>query len=207
MPVVDVTGFEAALTKIPGIQRARIVGDPEPKEIHLVSTKERAPKQLVRDVQSLATATFGLQIDHRIVSIVQLDSELPKEASQRPSINNVTVASTSGGGRVDVELKWPDGRTTSGGSSSGPSREEKSRAAAAAVAQALGPVLAESEATVDIEDVTNDSTGGAVVVRVAWSDKDSSTPLVGAALVDDDIVTATTRAVLSAVNRKVAQTV
>lgn len=131
---------------------------------------------------------------------------LPKEASQRPSINNVTVASTSSGGHIDVELKWPDGRTTSGGSSSGPSREEKSRAAADAVAQALGPVLAESEASVDIEDVS-DSTGGAVVVRVAWSQHDNSTPLVGAALVDDDIVSATTRAVLSAVNRKVAQSV
>ncbi len=206
---MNVLDFETALTKIPGVQRARVVGDPDPIEIHLVTTRERAPKQLVRDVQSLATATFGLQIDHRIVSVVQLEEKLLPDATQRPAISNVVVSSTSGGGRVDVELKWPDGKTTSGGASSGSSRDERLKAATDAVVQALSPVLTETSVALDLESVTTQDTGGreAVLVRLSWSEGGKKVPLVGAALIEDDLVSATTRAVLQAINRKLAQTV
>ena len=206
---MSVGEFEDALTKIPGVQRARVVGDPDPQEIHLVSTRERSPKQLVRDVQSLATATFGLQIDHRIVSVVQLEEMLPLEATQRPSINNVVISSTSGGGRIDIELKWPDGRTTSGGASAGPSREERLKASTDAIVQALNPMLTETNVALDLESVTTQDTGGreAVLVRLLWTEGGKKIPLIGAALIEDDLVSATTRAVLQAINRKLAQAV
>ncbi len=65
--------LEQDLRKIPGVRSVRVVGQQHPEEIHIVSSGERSPKQMVRDVQSLASAGFGLAIDHRIVSIVQLD--------------------------------------------------------------------------------------------------------------------------------------
>lgn len=65
--------LEEDLRKIPGITHARVVGEEKPREIHIVASPQRSPKQLVRDVQSLAAARFGMPIDHRIVSIVRLD--------------------------------------------------------------------------------------------------------------------------------------
>ncbi len=54
------------------------MGADEPSEIHIVATSTRSPKQLVRDIQSLASAGFGFAIDHRIVSIVRLeDADVP----------------------------------------------------------------------------------------------------------------------------------
>ena len=77
--------LEADLRKVPGVRSARIIGDNgSPSEIHIVSTSSRAPKQVVRDVQSLATAGFGIQIDHRIVSIVQLDEPLEPDPPRSP---------------------------------------------------------------------------------------------------------------------------
>jgi len=70
--------LEHELCRIPGVTAARVVMDEEdvPVEVHVLATTEKHAKQLVRDVQSVAITTFGLDIDRRVVSVVQLD-ELP----------------------------------------------------------------------------------------------------------------------------------
>src|SRR5207248_11226560 len=75
-------GLEVELHKIPGVTGVRVIGDQAPSEIHIVATPGRPAKQVVRDVQSLAAAGFGMSIDHRIVSVVQLD--------EAPDILNLT---------------------------------------------------------------------------------------------------------------------
>lgn len=67
--------LETALRSIPGVRAASVVttADANPTEIHVLADHHKAPKQLVRDIQSLASASYGLDIDHRIVSIVQID--------------------------------------------------------------------------------------------------------------------------------------
>src|ERR671919_677812 len=64
--------IENDLLRVPGVMSASVVGEETPREIHVVATPERSPKQIVRDVQSLTSARFGISIDHRIVSVVQL---------------------------------------------------------------------------------------------------------------------------------------
>ncbi len=80
MPEPRLRRFEEELTRVGGVRRVRVIGDDQPTEIHVVATFDRTPKQLVRDVQSLAAAAFGFTIDHRIVSVVQLDDQEPEEA-------------------------------------------------------------------------------------------------------------------------------
>ncbi|HAS07826.1 MAG TPA: hypothetical protein DCR52_00800, partial [Actinobacteria bacterium] len=80
--------LEAALRNIQGIRAASVVtnGKSEPTEIHILAMSGKAPKQIVRDVQSLAMAQFDLDIDHRIVSVVQLeDSDIAPTPPQQPS--------------------------------------------------------------------------------------------------------------------------
>src|SRR2546421_8878302 len=55
-----------------------------PVEVHVLATTEKHAKQLVRDVQSVAITTFGLDIDRRVVSVVQLD-ELPGAGPPGPA--------------------------------------------------------------------------------------------------------------------------
>jgi len=77
--------FEAALRQIQGVRAASVVttGTGVPSEIHILAATGKAPKQVVRDVQSLAMARFDLDIDHRIVSVVQLD-ESDLETTKAP---------------------------------------------------------------------------------------------------------------------------
>jgi hypothetical protein len=66
--------FEDAIRGIPGVRAASVVTDAAgtPTEVHVVTGDEKSAKQFVRDIQSVAMASFELELDHRVVSIVQL---------------------------------------------------------------------------------------------------------------------------------------
>ena len=206
--------LERDLRKVQGIRSARVVGEEEPSEIHIVSTLDRPPKQVVRDVQSLAAARFDMPIDHRIVSVVQLDEELaarparaPAAEGGRPVLDRVVVASKGGSGWVKVVLRWPDGEVSEGSGSSGPTREARARGATVALLQALQPVLESRESRLDVEHVLIHRVGSAdsVVVRAVFNDRGRPTPVVGSALVADDVATASVHALLQAANRKLSR--
>jgi hypothetical protein len=67
--------LEEALSRIQGVTAASVItlADGQPTEIHVLASPARHAKQIVRDVQSLAMAQYGIDLDHRIVSVVQLD--------------------------------------------------------------------------------------------------------------------------------------
>lgn len=66
---------EALVGEVIGVIASRIVpGFERPvDEVHVVATTERSPKQIVRDVQSLLYTQMAISIDHRVVSVVQID--------------------------------------------------------------------------------------------------------------------------------------
>jgi hypothetical protein len=217
------TRLEEDLRRVPGIKSARIVGDEAPTEIHIVAGSDRAPKQLVRDVQSLAQAGFGVAIDHRIVSVVQLDDEAPAEAedrtinldsdgappppparSHRPLLERVVFATKGTSGWVKVALRWPDGEITEGAGPAAGSREARARGATLATLNALEPVLTSMGASLEIDHVIVHRVGqsDAILVRALFYDGSSSTAVVGSAVVEDDVATAAVRALLHAINRK-----
>ena len=234
MAGTNLTQLEQQLLRVPGVRSARVVGDDDvPTEIHIVTTSKRSPKQVVRDVQSLAAAGFQIPIDHRIVSVVQLDDAPtppppPAQPQAAPAsvtlsedqpapvspasnghhdrlvLERVVLASKGDSGWVKVALRWPDGQTTEGAGTAGSSREARARGAATALLQALAPVLEARQARVDVDHVMIQRVGSSdsVLVRAVFYDRGTVTPLVGTALVYDDVATASVRAILQATNRK-----
>ena len=73
---VDTDDLEQELCRVAEITAARVVADDQGviSEVHILSLPNKHAKQVVRDVQSVAMATFGLDLDRRIVSVVQLDA-------------------------------------------------------------------------------------------------------------------------------------
>ena len=71
---VSVEDIEDLLTKLPGVHRARVavndVGYIE--EVHVLATDRRAPKQVVRDIESLLAAKWAIRIDHKRISVAQV---------------------------------------------------------------------------------------------------------------------------------------
>jgi hypothetical protein len=205
--------LEEDLQRVPGVRNARVVGVDSPSEIHIVSTPDRSPKQVVRDVQSLASAGFGLTIDHRIVSVVQLsedaEPEVPAAAKsppgdERPLLESVVIASKGSSGWVKVRLRWPGGDTTEGAGATTATREARARGATIALLRALEPGLAARTAKLDVEQVLihRIGSGECVLVRGLYAEAGTNTPIVGSALIHDDVATAAVHALLHAINRK-----
>ena len=199
--------FQTELRKIPGVRSARVVGDEQLDEIHIVATQDRSAKQIMRDVRSLGAAGFGLDIDHRIVSVAQIDDDGSAPASpSRPIISWVYTARKGDEGRVDIGLTWPWGERTGGAVSTSQKKDARARAGAEAVVEALSPELTDREATVDVESVLIERFGATdwILVKARFKEKSGSTAVLGTALIEDDVITSAARALLHALNRKIA---
>ena len=71
---IDMHAVEAEICRLPDVAAVRVVTDDlsRPVEVHVLAHTGKHAKQVVRDVQSVALASFNLEIDRRIVSVVQL---------------------------------------------------------------------------------------------------------------------------------------
>ncbi len=217
--------LEQQLLRVPGIRNARVAGTDSPTEIHIVAGPEKSPKQVVRDVQSLASAGFGIPIDHRIVSVVQLEDRgepegparavgngaqpvpaPPAETRTRPVLERVAVVTRADRSWVNVVLRWADGSTTQSVSTAESSRLARARAAVTTVLRALDPVLKSRRATIEIQEVALQAIGSkqGVVVHGTYRSGGVAIEISGSAIVHDDISTAAVHATLHAVNRQLA---
>lgn len=95
---VDIAEIERELNRIPEVTAVRLVTDQfdRPVEVHVLATPAKHPKQVVRDIQSVAKVTFDMELDHRVISVVQLDNGNLPEAMQAG-----VLAAAAGAAAVD----------------------------------------------------------------------------------------------------------
>ena len=80
------------------------------------------------------------------------------------------------------------------------------RISAEAVLESLDPWIGDSGTTVHLEslEIVDIGTSEAIVVKVMYGSDETTAALVGAALMEGDLTSAATKAMLSALNRKLA---
>lgn len=86
MPEFDPNQIDTLLETLTGVVRARVrpdAGGQKLREIHVLSDGALAPKQIVRNIETLLKTAFDLTIDHRIVSIAVLKEGADVEAAER----------------------------------------------------------------------------------------------------------------------------
>jgi hypothetical protein len=204
MEQMDQGVLEAELASLPEVRAARVVTTPNGRisEIHIVSEGTKSPKQLVRDVQTVAQARFGLQIDHRIVSVVRFPDEPSPAAKARYTLSSLSWSTegTKATCRVRIEI----GDETVLGESSGPaSSVGRARLTAEATTNALSQV-AKDPPVADVGDVRVVDVGAqrvAVAVVVLLLGAGEEVVVTGSAPVRGDESEAIARAILDAVAR------
>ena len=79
---------ENLLTSLTGILSARVVVTPlgDVSEIHVLTTSDVQPKQVVRNIESALLAQLGMKIDHRKISVAQTADVRPIEQLQEEAI-------------------------------------------------------------------------------------------------------------------------
>jgi len=198
---MDISSLQEKISRIDGVEAARVVaGNGHIEEIHVLARHAKPPKQIVRDVQSLGQALFGLDIDRRIVSVVQLaDSVLA--GGSRPAL--IDVGETIDGNRteVTVTLKWKE-RLLVGQATGAAAAATRWRLVAEATLEAVRQSL-HSDVGLGVSSMDLTTLGSrrlaisqVVVVTVA-----SERLLIGSAYVEADESRAVVRSVLDAINR------
>ncbi len=199
--------LEASLSKLAGIQAARVVADADgrPTEIHVLSNRDKSPKQVVRDVQSLAMAQFDLEVDHRVVSVVQFDQAdpVPPVAVTKARVLIATINSQTTGLEATATVTVAAGGSLYEGSSTAPATaSSRPRLIARATLNAVAKLL--PLGACEIEQAQVVSVGGrpVAVAVVLVVTAESEQVVTGSALVRNDEADAVARAVLDALNRR-----
>lgn len=73
---------ENLITSLTGVLGARVVATPlgEVTEIHVLTSSDVQPKQVVRNIESALMAQLGLKVDHRKISVAQTADVRPIDA-------------------------------------------------------------------------------------------------------------------------------
>lgn len=197
------TLWQELICRLEGVQAAQVVfaENGMPCEIHVLAGPEKSSKSLVRDIQSALTAQFGVQVDHRIISVAQLSEGLAPRGDFRLAHTGLEIKSA--GGRVSASVtlaRGCDTYTGHGESANTPFARRRcvSEAALAAVNRAAGETCFEL-ASVDAVTLA----GQGIVVAQVYSLRDGQR-LLGSAFLNEDPDNAAVHSVLSAVNRKLS---
>ncbi len=207
-PDVDLIEVEEELCRLPEVNAARLVAGPDGRvlEVHILATTGKAPKQIVRDVQSVAIASFGLEVDRRIVSVVQLGDDRepqPVRATFRPRIQGITAENTGLRSLVRVALRH-DGIDAVGFAEGSVASASRHRLVAVATLDALRQIEPNAEC-LDLDSAVILRVGAhdVAVVTVTYVIPPSEQVVSGSAVVrqhqDTDAIA---RAVLDATNRR-----
>ena len=207
---IDVDGdlavlrIEEAVAGLEGIEAVRLVpGQRRPiDELHVIVTPDRDPKQTVRDIHSLLRAGFDLEVDRRVISVVQLPGDAGKRLRDGiPRLVLDTVQIEVRGGETSVTVLLHDG-------------EDLIRGCAGPIGND-GPALATAEATLDAlverlegarlrllgADIVTVGSEHVAVAAVAATVGRHNEQLTGSAVVRNSEPDAVARAVLDATNR------
>ncbi|HZJ56917.1 MAG TPA: hypothetical protein VFD89_01615 [Clostridia bacterium] len=201
------TDYEVLINKIPGVISSRFVANQggEIIELHVLADIYRSPKQLVRDIQSAMLTTYNLKIDHKIISIAQIEDDLIGPREHRFNLHYVKVLSEGPKSQVEVIL-LKDGESFLGMAQGGNSLGSRIRLISEAALNAIQNAL-DIEYVFILGDITPVyvSDKKAYMVTVSHLFELGEELLCGCCIVTKDESETVVKATLDAINRRIVR--
>jgi hypothetical protein len=207
--------LEDELCRLAGVHAVRIVGDRSgrPVEVHVLADPSKPAKQTVRDVRAVAQTMFGIELDHRIVSVAQLNTndqnapvgiELPQGES-RARIGSINVEAVGLRAQVRVVLVQND-REHNGYAEGSVASAARPQLVAAATLDAVRQAEPAAEGIhITSAEISRVGSNRVAVVTVVYVDPPTELVVSGSAVVRRDRDEAVARALLDATNRRLAR--
>lgn len=201
---MDYQLFSDIIKKIDGVLYVKSV-DKEDKleEMHIVASTMRAPKQIVRDIESTLLAMFDYRIDRKLISIAQIDTGVMKRM-KRIKYEGVSVETNGSNMDCKVRLTYEEEEYI-GVKSCIKTTINRYKTIAKATIGAIKEIVGETY-IFDVQDVllstSRDVSFVCVVVTIIIKDKEET--LIGSVVVRDDMNEAIAKATLDAINRRIA---
>ncbi|MBU3811562.1 MAG: hypothetical protein H9893_07935 [Candidatus Niameybacter stercoravium] len=194
--------FHDMIKKIDGILHVKIQFDEETiKEIHIVAGNNRSAKQIVRDIESTLLAVFDYEIDRKIISIAQIDTEIVKPI-KRIKYEGLSIGNEGNELQCQVKLEH-EGEIHSCIKQCIKTTRNRYNIIARTTIGVIEEIT-KGKYIFDVQDtfVTDSKEISFACVIVNMIEKGKEDHLIGTALIRDDINEAMARATLDAVNRK-----
>jgi len=198
---------EHVIRQLREVLSARVVVDKNGaiQEIHVLVSSNRSPKQVVRDIESALFAAHGIVVDHRKISVAQMQGALLRSVRNRLRVADVEL--TINGTKAEATVHLQRGSETFTGQAAGQgSQSNQLRLIANATVRAVEQACHMTD-QIAVEDINpNVMVAGrqiaiAVVNMLSQYGEDV---LTGSALVRNDVNRAVVNAVLDALNRRTA---
>jgi len=202
---MDIRELEETLARLPSINAVRLATDGnEVREVHVLAAPEKAAKQVVRDVQTLALARFGIAIDRRAISVVQIGPELIKTDEDRPAIMGVHEIPEGSRTTVVVTLQWHAEEYV--GTATGPAAPAaRLRLIGEAGLRAVEDIIGDQALALDAIGAPGIGMRKVIVSVVVGTGPLGEEIAVGSALSRGDDSEAAVRSVLDALNRRIGR--
>jgi len=205
--VVDTATLESSLKQVKGVFACRVVMDApgEIGEIHVVGAPDRKPKQIVRDIESLLFARFGLRVNYRKISLAQMQEDKAFAAmGSRPRL--LAAGRATEGDAAVVQVRLADNGSVFEGVARHPKGDENvGRAACLATLDALNKMVGNSgRFTLDALEVMSVANREIVIVIVTFAFAAGEEHLIGTSFYRGDMVESAVRATLDSVNRRLS---
>lgn len=174
------------------------------EEIHVLAEENRNAKQLVRDIETLLRVEYGIEVDHKKISVVQLNKG--QKVSQEKRLKFSSIAYTLHGSQLEAVVELATASNTCQGRCCGLNSKRNSvRLFALATIDALSSLLDEGS-SISLEDIALYSLGSQNIISCAltYIRGSSEEYLVGSAIIRQDDKEAVVRATLNAINRRVS---
>ncbi len=198
----SVQEYKELLCRLAGVLGAHIVpGDSGAiEEIHILTTTDKRPKAIVRDVQSALASQFGLEVDHQTVSVAQLRPEIAEQMGFRLVLEGVSTRTAGKGLHVEVTL-YKGGCLLHGGATGTNTAYSRRRTVALACLDAIAKTTSTPFELSGVEVVS--LFGRNIVICQVYSPAGDQS-YVGSAVSEQDQDVAVVHSVLAALNRRLA---
>ncbi len=198
--------LEREINQLDGVSSCRVLSTgADIEEIHVIAPPDRTPKKIVRDIESLLLVRFGIRIDHRKVSVVQMgEGKVEPEGPIRPKILSITRRPSESGAEVCVEVRVGDriiegvGRAEAG--------ESELWASSRALVSAIEKLL-NTQGALSVEGISAVQADSQQIVLAVlrWTLGGQAEILVGATVARSDPLEDAARATFDAMNRRLVR--
>lgn len=199
----DSNKIEELVMKIKGVISTKVVisDDGDIDELHLLTDDTRNPKQISRDVQSALASEFDFQIDHKVISIAQIEFTKDNFIKKRVRIESIAKKIKKDEINCSIVLSLADG-SAEGTETLKNFLSQRDKVVVLATVKALeklfnfeNKIFIEAVETLNIKN----SAVSLVLISVLF---DKEEIFIGSSIIEKDKDLSLVRATLDAVNRK-----
>lgn len=198
--------IEQTIEKLDSVVSCKIISvDNNFEEIHVVSNGSRSAKQLVRDIQSILIATYNIQIDHKKISIAEIQDDSLKKNGCRLKITS--VSHDNNGQKAIIKVALDNHKNIFENSAMGVNTSRNIDRMLVDVTLKTVEDAYGYEETFILEDIktVNISTDKAVVVVITCINNGFEQKFCGSSLIRSDYKEAVVKATLDALNRYISR--